>query len=97
MSYFSSFLSLPFSEPHEEIPVAPPTTAASSMEEPEGETIPLGFCLLHWLYSRDMSEDMGWGREAQTLCDPLPTLPARLCFVCMAPSAALKKKEPPSL
>lgn len=65
MSFFlPSFVSLPFSEPHEEIPVAPPTTAASSVEEPEGETIPLAFCLLHWLYSRDMSWDTGWGREA---------------------------------
>lgn len=47
MSFFLfplSLFSLPFSELHEEIPVAPPTTAASSVEEPEGET--LAFCLL---------------------------------------------------
>lgn len=80
MSYFSSFVSLPFSEPHEEIPVAPPTTAASSVEEPEGETIPLAFGLLHWLYSRDMSGDMGWGPR------PSMTLPphCQLCSVLYA-------------
>lgn len=47
MSFPPSFVSLPFSEPHEEIPVAPPTTAASSVEEPEGETInPLSVLLV---------------------------------------------------
>lgn len=47
MSSSPSFVSLPFSEPHEEIPVAPPTTAASSVEEPEGERInPLSFVLV---------------------------------------------------
>lgn len=61
MSSSPSFVSLPFSEPHEEIPVAPPTTAASSVEEPEGERInPLSFVLV-------TVRTWGGGQEAKTL------------------------------
>lgn len=45
----------------------PPLQPAAWRNRKVRRSIPLAFCLLRWLYCRDMSGDMGWGQEAQTL------------------------------
>lgn len=73
-------------EPHKEIPVAPPTTAASSVEEPEGKRSPCCFP------SFAVGCAGGWGREVRGA--RLPGHYWGAGWYQWFPWAALSKMEP---
>lgn len=72
--------------PHKEIPVAPPTTAASSVEEPEGKRSPCSFP------SFAVGCAGGWGREVRGA--RLPGHHWGAGWYQWFPWAALSKMEP---